>query len=127
MSEFKPGELIDVTMRSLRIESINDVGVAQCSLPGHAWRPTINLRAEGVEIERVAPEEWPPCHGDLWRDAKGELWAGMLVPLEDDGPYVFLVPLIASMNRSTHDPGDVLQGYGPVALLHRQPSDSDGA
>ena len=131
MSEFKTGELIDVTMRSLRIDSIDDVGIAQCSLPGHNWRTTINLRVADIEIERVAPEEWPPRHGDLWRDTNGALWAGMQITTADDDiadeSYVVLVPLVASMRaRGTH-PESVLQGYGPVALIHRQPSTEGGA
>ena len=118
MNDYLPGEIIDVTISGARIESISDVGIAQCSLPNHAWRPTINLRADGVEVERRAPAEWPPRHGDLWRDRSGGLWAGAEIHLED-GPYVMLFPL--SSSRSSADPDRVLQDCGPVALAHREP------
>lgn len=127
MNEFKPGELVDITMRMVRIESINDVGIAQCSLYESNWRPTINLRAAGVEVERVAPEEWPPCHGDLWQDASGRLWAGMQISTEEDdtadAPYVVLVPLVASMRSGGRPCESVLQDYGPMAIAHREPSE----
>jgi hypothetical protein len=130
MADFKIGELINVTMRGLRIESIDDVGIAQCSLPGEAWRPTVNLRAE-VDIERVAPEQWPPRHGDLWCDASGRLWAGMQVTTEDDDtvdePYVVLIAVDAAKRSRSFDQREVLENYGPVSLQYRRPSDSDGA
>lgn len=63
MSEFKPGDIVDITIKGARV---------------HAWRPevselTVESKADAnsdlttydyasaqVEVERVAPAEWPP-------------------------------------------------------------------
>jgi hypothetical protein len=108
------GELINVTIRGARIESI-DTGLAVCSLPGHAWRPTVNLRAAGVDVTRVAPKEWPPRPGDVWEGADG---AQFFARAGEPGDPGWLAPADREIGSSY--PDEILASFGPLRLVYRR-------
>lgn len=70
MTDYKPGEVVDITIRGVRIArprmatsvTITDEHGVTYQMPPHAV------------VERVAPAAWPPRPGDLWRDRRSYLW-----------------------------------------------------
>lgn len=67
------GLVVDQDVHTLTVRVASGSGAAFCdvdlplSLPeGPSW--------PNVQIERVAPAEWPPQSGDLWKDDQGEVW-----------------------------------------------------
>lgn len=121
MSAPKVGDLVDIEIRGAKVESVDDVGMAVLSLPQHSWRPTVNLRAAGVHVERLAPAEWPPLPGDLWRDQHGALWFAF------DSPGVGLCMRTATGGRSSAGHEGQIEDNGPWVLVYREPVDGSPA
>lgn len=117
MSEFTPGDIVDITIKGARV---------------HAWRPevselTVESKADAnsdlttydyasaqVEVERVAPAEWPPRPGDVWLDAEGRAWTalrGRMFP-------------VTSTHGESADAA--LATYGPLTLVHREDEQDGG-
>jgi hypothetical protein len=72
-----------------------------------------------VTIERVAPAEWPPEPGDLWRDRLGTLWFARHM----GGSQVSFVPTDGGFDERT--PALVLETIGPLTFVHREPKDGE--
>lgn len=124
MSAPKVGDLVDITIRGARIESVDDVGMAVVSLPEHGWRPSVNLRAAGVQVERLAPAEWPPVAGDAWRDKHGELWFAYEGVV--NGEPGLTMRAVRSNRWSSGHEGQI-GANGPWSLVHREPVDGTPA
>ena len=72
MSAFQPGEIVDVQIKGGIVDHSGDPGHLRVSLPDR-WSDIIlefPLRP-GVTVERVAPANWPPQPGDVWREGDG--------------------------------------------------------
>lgn len=91
-----------------------------------------------VQVRRLAPVEWPPVVGDLWRDSTSGLWFATLKAAQvgGDGRVFESARLVMAPARETPHlyregritPDALLSQYGPLELVHRepQPADPDG-
>ena len=67
MSEFKPGEIVDITIKGARVVNwspfIYELTVEH-GADANSDRTAFDLTRDQVTVERVAPAEWPPRPGD---------------------------------------------------------------
>lgn len=118
---FKPGELVDLTIRGARVKSTNGGGSGESLILAYAEVErgvfaTVELRhpdADSVTIERVAPAEWPPRPGDLWRDCHDVLW---FTTTESDVAN----PFMRTTDYSGNHARNLLEHVGPLTLVHRE-------
>jgi hypothetical protein len=111
------GELVDITIRGARYEA--DHGDQRgFHLPNAARRIWLPL-STSVTVERIAPAEWPPRVGDLWRDRADNLWFGT-----PNSPYTDDTWLIGSTGQGDHA-SSLLKLNGPLTLVHREPQPAD--
>jgi hypothetical protein len=114
MSDFKPGEIVDVVIKGVRVDEqgpngcVSIVAEAPNGLCGH-W-----LMPPQAAITRVAPAEWPPQPGDLWRDASGCLLFTRDL-FEGD---VSMAPAAGTLDEET--PARAWEIFGPLTLVHRE-------
>lgn len=128
MSDLRPGEVVDVTIKGVRIarpRSATSVTITDEHGTAYQMPPQ-------AAIERVAPAEWPPQAGDLWAGPKNERWfAAMYLGDPDDpkdwegcnseGWRVVLVPLeVGPYGGSEERPDDALRTRGPLTLVYRE-------
>lgn len=126
MSSFKPGEIVDITIKGARVEWANSTDMNVWAVDevdpdtgvNLGEQITISHAAENVTIERVAPAEWPPRPGDLWRDGEGDVWFAV----EDrDGDVHFRA------TGDTYAPTDwAAKHYAPLTLVHREDEQDGG-
>ncbi len=130
---FRPGELVDITIRGAKVQPEGAPTLLVVTLAGDDDGPRMVMPAEhsSMTVERVAPPEWPPRQGDLWRDRNGSLWFAYREPARTDG-YGTLAGAYIAMKAS--DPAyphertrsdQLLSGYGPLTLVHREYPDPD--
>lgn len=80
----------------------------------------IDPGADTVTVERVAPAEWPPQRGDLWRDRDCDLWFGYLVS-HDGEDYVRLQCSAAGKEMAwLQELDEINRQHGPLTLVHRE-------
>lgn len=145
MTEVKPGEIVDITIKGVRVTEIHqnpedlpeitvhldcEIGGCPIRIPHH-WPM--------VTVQRIAPAEWPPQPGDLWRDGGGDGWFAQryFADFDDptdfegcnrDGWRVVLVPFSGGpYGSSAGRPDEVNQAHGPLSLVHRETTDLRGA
>lgn len=134
MTDFKPGELVDVVIRGARVmdpkpghDHILTLGYAQTQ-PGVYATIDLGPAAKGqVGIERVAPAEWPPIQGDVWRDNDNLLW---FVSRQHNGSGrdTRVTPSTDHGVRSGYwGTADLLRERGPLTLVHREYPESAGS
>jgi hypothetical protein len=155
MTDFKPGEIVDITIKGACVTNCyptahedadgtrTDTGtVLVVSLDG-ARRDdrsvAVNIATPGVTVERVAPAEWPPRAGDLWRDRHGHLhFAAYYAPdycdredsrgIDSVGVRVVLLPQGLSdgcvPGQQMYRPETANQDNGPLTLVHREEAGS---
>lgn len=129
---YAPGEIVDITIKSARVT--NSYPVRRDGKPegrvlvadyttGEHRGVAVNLAASNVAVERVAPADWPPRPGDVWRSSrtdwapKGRLWlAGE--ETDDDGASDAYVPMYGDNGHRTA--ADELLRIGPMVLVHRE-------
>lgn len=102
MTTFKRGEVVDVTIRGVRIADQDDSSGSVLIFDEHGVRYPMPPQAA---IERVIPANWPPRTGDLWRDENGMLYLAQ----QDWGEGVDLVDVAG-------------EWVPPGELLHRKPT-----
>jgi len=121
--EFRPGELVNITIRGARVmrrEHANDDPAFFVVIPPNcADRTEIPLPRNGITVERVAPPEWPPFAGDLWRDAVGNLWFASMVGAR----HLEMCPAYRD-HEGALDPQQLLRQGAPLALVHREPAEA---
>lgn len=94
---------------------------------GDGGRVWLGPRAlEAVTVARLAPVQWPPRPGDLWRDRTGEPWFALqCTPAGDVRMYGI------STLQPPQQPNAWLATYGPAELIYRRINvtviDDDGA
>lgn len=119
MTDIKLGDVVDIAIKGVRMGERSPIRVTIEDESGELW-----ALPPQAAIKRVAPAEWPPRTGDLWRDRDGDLWLGMLVDDDDDAnePYVVLRAARSSKSLELvgNDNGDVLSWHGPLILVHRE-------
>lgn len=128
MSEkFVVGEYVDITIRNAQITRVTPMNhgapVLHVQYRGATLADELVLRAssEAVAVERVAPAEWPPQPGDLWRDRDGSLWFAFQVE-HMNGAYIDLRCEEHSKATSPFDDGptSVSGRFGPMVLVRRE-------
>lgn len=127
MSEtFKAGELVDLTIRGAKVvnsypihaDGKTDVIVLAEYGQGDHRNVSVNLSAASVTVERVAPAEWPPQPGDLWRDKHDELWFAFTVPTDTVKDSVRM--RAAKSGRWCDYMAVQIQDNAPWALVYRE-------
>src|SRR5690606_14221389 len=93
---FKPGDIVDITIEGARVRAIRGEDIVDPSYETEGCVASVALTesvtvevalTESVTIERVAPAEWPPRPGDLWRDRDGLPWFAVEHP-GHTGPHL---------------------------------------
>ncbi|WUI02071.1 hypothetical protein OHR68_09775 [Spirillospora sp. NBC_00431] len=128
MSTIQPGEYGDITIKDARISTAHEsTGVLHAKTQAGGFL-TFKPDDPQVTFERVAPAEWPPRPGDLWRDRDGDTWHSVLVDDDDtaDEAYVILRPGRSSKHHGTAELHDIVQWHGPLTLVHRE-DEQDGS
>lgn len=136
MAEFRDGEIVDVAIKGARVvnsyptrrdhEDTGLVLVVQLTDDTGALADgrsvAVNLKSPGVSVTRVAPAEWPPQVGDLWRDRDGDLWFGCVYYDIHNDTHVTLSPARAKHTQAWGEGGAeaARQEYGPLTLVHRE-------
>lgn len=125
MSAFKPGEIVDIAIKGVRVTDSKhseedgpeitvlldcEIGSGPIQMPA-AWPM--------VTVERVAPAEWPPRPGDLWRDQDGTVWFAADVRDIDETDVPKIVMVYPHEDHRL-PPGKLNQQSGPLALVHRE-------
>ncbi|MEV4270585.1 MULTISPECIES: hypothetical protein [Micromonospora] len=135
---YVPGDLVAIAIRQATVLQVGQSGnwIRVSGEDGAQYE--IPLHHQDVTVERVAPAEWPPVLGDLWRDSTGDLWFATLkaARVGDDGRVFESARLVMAPARETPHlyreqriaPDKLLSQYGPLELVHRepQPADPDG-
>lgn len=122
MSDFKPGEIVDITIKGAQVDEVGRNGL-HVVMPNGTTAHIELSNYEGITIERVAPAEWPPRPGDLWRDQHGAVW--FAADLVDDGgdPAIYM---LASREDRQVAPDYCNETYGPLTLVHREDEQDGG-
>lgn len=109
VDEIKSGDLVTVTVKGVRLGATSDIRVTVTDERGELW-----VLPPTSEVERVAPAEWPPQVGDLWRMRGGSRF----VCVRDfDAPGGYEVAMVNVANGSErYMPHELV----PVELVYRQ-------
>ncbi|MEU3452104.1 hypothetical protein ABZ671_00475 [Micromonospora sp. NPDC006766] len=135
-TDFRPGELVDVVIRAARVIEPRHTDDTALTLAYAEPQPGIfatlcidHFDAKRVEITRVAPAEWPPQPGDLWRSAFGRLWfVYSYVNGEGRREQRFTPADDRAYGGNPCTPEALLSQEGPLTLVHREHrDDADGA
>lgn len=118
MPEFKSGEIVDVTIKGVRVDDQHPDGTVTI-IADHSDGGTATWQMPPqAAIGRVAPAEWPPQPGDLWKDEHGSFWFAFWGA---DACEVFMVPSDPARGElNTPMPDRVLLMVGPLTLVHRE-------
>jgi hypothetical protein len=106
MSDFKSGDIVNIAIKGARVVRGDEDGLTVDLTPDGPSTQVYLPWGPELDVERVAPAEWPPRPGDLWRDANGMLYLGMQ-PFDDGRVEVVNVG------------GDYVEAD---ELLHRKPT-----
>lgn len=130
--KFVEGEYVDITIRRVKVVNTFEETplnrptrtVVVYKLPGEDTKQCRSHTAPifgDVTVERVAPVEWPPQPGDLWRDRGGELWFSYVVHL-DGRSYVDMRCEDTSKDTPPFEDGptSVNERFGPMTLVRRE-------
>lgn len=128
MSDFQPGEIVDITIRDARV--VNTYPTKRGG-PNGAYEDTgtvlvvcldrartddrnvaVNLATPGITAEHSVPNVRP---GDLWRDRDGTLWFG--VEGDDGNTYLMCSPSYSLPVI------DAVREWGPLIPVHREGGD----
>lgn len=122
--DFQPGELVDIIIRGARVVQLARPGYLRVDLD---TGPQLAIMADhpAVTVERVAPAEWPPRPGDVWRDRDGSPWFAATV-IERGGNAVVRMLSGLGHEPSYQYPATFVQRSGPLTLVHREPEPEGG-
>jgi hypothetical protein len=77
---YRSGDLVDITIKGARVrDAVQRNGGLDLTYTYDASGSAVGTGsvwadAPSVTVESVAPSQWPPQAGDLWRDKHGVLW-----------------------------------------------------
>ena len=114
MSGFRPGEIVDITIKGVRVVSHPSASLVRIADEHGA---TFDMPAQAA-IERLTPEHWPPMTGDIWEDGDGRQWF-----VQNRHGDLRLIPLYVELNEDVlmADLPDHFRDYsGPVRLVYRE-------
>lgn len=126
---FRPGELVQVEVaRGVVLPPASDKSSDLLVDVGGGLVMAVPVDAEHVRVTRLAPVEWPPRPGDLWRDDDEGVWFAHLY--QQTGPYarteLRLIPTFDSGGGRYSFPDRLLAERGPLRLVHREQVDPAG-
>lgn len=119
---FAPGEIVDVTIKGATVcdttgSSPPNIHFTVETGLNVSW--SMPLNHDAITVTRLAPPEWPPRQGDLWRDKHGDLWFTHTVQ-----------PLASGLRMVTADGLRWSEGHegqltdnSPWTLVHRESKD----
>jgi hypothetical protein len=116
-ARFEPGELVDITIRGARVRDMDadydrrypgDLPV----MLSDGRKGRIPDVAE-VTVTRVAPKEWPPQPGDVWRNEHG-------VKLFATEPFEGQTDLRSTRGDVFEKSETALEHLGPLKLVYRE-------
>lgn len=117
MSDFQPGDIVDITIKGVRIERVTPMNhgpsilqIAHPSAPGNGF--DLSPDAPGITVERTAPENWPPQLGDTWADRDGDVWFAVVGKTGH-------APTLIAKTGARISPEGLRKRYGPPFLLNR--------
>lgn len=128
--EIRPGDIVDITIKGARVKEIcyhgddngPDLRFTYKTKFGEA-HDAVWVDAPGVTVEHVAPAEWPPQPGDLWRDRHGGLWfAADVRDIEETDVAEIVMVWTYENYRVTPD---VLARRERLTLVHREQTGAD--
>jgi hypothetical protein len=134
-----PNDIVDYTVKGVRVVGVLAMtGEVSTIADEHGNEYPVPPQAA---VTRVAPAEWPPRTGDLWRDANGMLYLGMQ-PFDDGrvevvnvgGDYVEADELLHRKPTLVHregeqdgeEPGEVAEPSAYGLALARAARESGG-
>lgn len=139
MTEYQHGEIVNITIKNARvgIKGVDsdprrlyvDLGAWDDGVnKGREWGMTFPTTVESVTVERVAPAEWPPQPGDVWRDRHGTRWfATDIADYDEASNRVVSMVSQGSYSYGEPRPADALNAqYGPLTLVYREPVEGSG-
>jgi len=119
VSDFQPGEIVDLTIKGVciaRPRSATSVTIVDEHGITYQMPPQ-------ASVERIAPAEWPPQPGDLWRDRDGSVWLACRVGNGD----VSIITMICADGVADRAHEQVLARLGPLTLVYREERAEDDA
>ncbi len=105
------GEIVDVKLRSGAI-------VAQDPMVIRIGDEDVTIPAGGpgvVDIEVVAPLNWPPVPGDVWVDGHGAKWFAVEIPVNNE----LKIRLVTENSVDPQNPNTVKNTNRPMNLEYR--------
>jgi hypothetical protein len=109
MSDLKPGETVDITIKGALIHEISSNGVVMAlHADGHDFELPVDAAKDWCEA--VAPEMQ---HGDVWRDRDGDLWLVQYGPEDGDDLRMYSA-------AGPETPASAQLAYGPLTLVRRE-------
>jgi hypothetical protein len=127
VSDFKPGEIVDITIKGARVVGVHHSLTIDIPNPhdgvtgGDARVVDLPIGWDAVTVERVPPAEWPPQPGDLWKEeVDGALWFAQGF----GASQMAMLPAHVRGNTDCALPDYVLETFGPLTLVHREGHES---
>ena len=116
--QLQHGDVVDIVVKGVRIDCPGGNG----ALPSYTDEHGRSYPVPGqAAITRVAPADWPPQAGDLWRDGERMLW----LAIDVTNPHFHEDQRLALINtfgaRRTNL--DYALADGPYTLVHRDEQD----
>lgn len=123
MSEFKPGEIVDITIKGARVDGwvpeTSELTV-ESTADANSELTAFDLTSDQITVERVAPAEWPPRPGDLWRDREGDVWFAVE---DEDGTITMVCQVTACVSRP---PDEFMRTLDPLTFVYREDEPDGG-
>jgi hypothetical protein len=133
--DLRIGDRVNITLQGVEVTQIHSedpedapevtvylecaIGGCPVSIPHH-WPM--------VTVEHVAPTEWPPRVGDLWRDRDGDMWLCRRLDTRDGTQLNLVCSVVISGKAGLFASGlpfeRVLERHAPLYLVHREEASS---
>lgn len=118
MTGSKPGDLVDVAIKGVRVVGTNALTGAPTIVDEHGNEYPMPPQAA---ITQVSPAGWPPQPGDLWRGHDGRLWFAQVDPTPYESPLG--VKLVSADGDSLHQ--NALGNGSGCTLVVREDQEPD--
>jgi hypothetical protein len=116
-TKFAEGERVNVTIRNAHVVSTSGdmlpTAIVRVENQFGEWRFEIPTAYPGVDVERIAPAEWPPQHRDGWKSERNG-WEWFAV--KKDSGRIMLV----NDYGDSYDPAWAMENTGPMTLTRRE-------
>ena len=122
MTTYQLGEIVDITIKGVRVTEVATAADGHLVMAAETGLVGLNVYPDdpAVTVTRVAPPDWPPRPGDLWRDGHRSLWftsrrteglgwRDVFLPAFDDNATIVIFAV------------DALRELPGLTLVHREP------